>query len=241
MEEEKRNRFNGSAARWHGLLWLVIIVFVCLGWTLFLSGCSTKRSLVSDTSIVSDSSVVRSTSSIVDSTAKDSTVVISSEKNHSKTVRDSVFVSQVIERETIIRQDSSGKELIRVTNTTITNNRDRVRDVSSSSSSSSEIRSKVDKQKVQKQDMSNDSTFIKSTDRNKVVTVTETEQTNIWVRIKQFFVFIWRLILFCLQATVIGVVVYVFGGICIWLYRLAKKVHANVKSKMRGNGKDEEI
>lgn len=238
MEEERNNRFNGNAAQWHGLLWLVIIVLVCLGWTLFLSGCSTKRSLASDTSIVSDSSVVRSTSSVMDSMAKDSAVVISSEENRSKSVHDSVFVSQVIEREIIIRQDSSGKELSRVANTTITNNRDRVRNVSSSSFSSSEIQSKVDKRKIQKQNVSTDSISAKNTDKNKVVTVTETECVNVWARIKQFFKFIGNLLLFCLQATVIGVVVYVFGGICIWLYRLAKKVHANVKTKMRDNGKE---
>lgn len=224
MEEERNSRFNGKAARWHGLLWLVVIVLVCVGWTLFLSGCSTKKTLASDISTEKDSLVVRSSSSSLDSSKHDSTLVIVSEKNHSQLVHDSVFVSQVIERETIIRQDSTGKEISRENSTTITNNRDRVREIEQMFSDVSSSNTSVNNRVLKQRNTSNDSISSKVSNNNKIEETIEYEQVKIWERVKNFFRFVWGLILFCLQALVIGVVVYMVGIIAIRLYRWIKNI-----------------
>lgn len=235
MEEGKSNRFNGSQARWHGLLWLVIIVLVCVGWSLLLSGCSTKKCLASDTTFVSDSSVVRSTSSSVDSVVQSTSTVKESEKNHSEITHDSIFVSQVIERETIIRQDSSGKELSRETNTTITNNRDRVRDSKQVTDSKETERTNTDRNLVSKQTTSSVSVFAKKENKSKVEQTT-VQQESVWTRIKNLFSFLWRLLLLLIRIIGVAFVVYVVGNTVVLLCRLAKKLHSNIKDKMKGNG-----
>lgn len=235
MEEGKSNRFNGRQTRWHGLLWLVIIVLVCVGWSLLLSGCSTKKCLASDTTFVSDFSVVRSTSSSVDSIVQSASSVKTTEKNHSEIIHDSVLVSQVIERETIIRQDSNGKELSRETNTTITNNRDRVRDSKQLTDSKETGQTNTDCNLVSKQQTSNDSVSAKKENKNKVEQPT-IQQESVWARIKNLFSFLWKLLLLFIRIIGVAFVVYAVGNVAILLFRLVKKLHSNIKDKMKGDG-----
>ena len=241
MEEGKSNRFNRRQARWHGLLWLVIIVLVCVGWSLLLSGCSTKKCLASDTTLVSDSSAVRSTSSSVDSIRQSTSTVKESEKNHSEIVHDSVFVSQVIERETIIRQDSSGKELSRETNTTITNNRDRVRDSKQVTNSKETEQTNTDRDLVSKHQTSNDSVSVKKENKSKVEQTTIQEQESVWTRIKKIFLFLRKLLLLLIRIIGVAFVVYAVGNGIVLLCRLAKKLHSNIKDRMKGDGEEESI
>lgn len=235
MEEGKSNRFNGRQARWHGLLWLVIIVLVCVGWSLLLSGCSTKKCLASDSALVSDSSVVRSTSSSVDSIVQSTSTVKATEKNHSEITHDSVFVSQVIEREIIIRQDSNGRELSRETNTTITNNRDRVRDSKRVMDSKEAEQTNTDRNLVSKKQASSDSVSVRRESKSKVEQTT-TQQENVWTRIKNLFYFLWRLFLLIIRIIGIAFIVYAVGNAIVLVYRLAKKMHSNIKDRMKGNG-----
>lgn len=235
MEEGKSNRFNGRQARWHGLLWLVIIVLVCVGWSLLLSGCSTKKCLASDTTFVSDSLVVRSTSSSVDSIVQSTSTVKAIEKKHSEITHDSVFISQIIEREIIIRQDSGGKELSRETNTTITNNRDRVRDSKQVVGIKETEQTNTDCNLVSKQNTSSDSVFFKKENKSKVEQTT-IQQESVWARIKNLFSFLWKLLLLFIRIIGVAFVVYAVGNVAILLFRLVKKLHSNIKDKMKGDG-----
>lgn len=241
MEEGKSNRFNGRQARWHGLLWLVIIVLVCVGWSLLLSGCSTKKCLASDTTLVSDSTVMRSTSSSVDSIVQSTSIVKESEKNHSEIIHDSVFVSQFIERETIIRQDSNGKELSRETNTTITNNRDRVRDSKQVVDNKETERTNTDYNLVSKQQVSNDSISAKRESKSKVEQTATREKESVWTRIKNLFSFLLKFLLLLIRIIGIAFVVYAVGNGVILLCRLAKKLHLNIKNRMKGDGEEKDI
>lgn len=240
MEEGNSNRFNGEQARWHGLLWLMIVVLVCVGWAMLLSGCAAKKSFATDTTYVSDSSV-RSTSSTVDSVLSETSSVKAIEKKYSEFIHDSVFVSQVIERETIIRQDSSGKELSRETNTTITNNRDRKRNVEQTSEGKETSQTNTDNHLVSKQQSQLDSVSSKSKFKSKTEQVTIQEQGNIWTRGKDFFQFLLNFICFVFHFLAICFTVCIVYYFFVTGYRIAKKKFLSMKSKAKGNDKEKDI
>lgn len=127
-QEDYENRFNQKAAVWHGLLWLVIVALVCIVWAGILAGCSSPRKTQSEKQReVVENTSVKNTETIKDSTNKELSSIMASVKNDWLHEYDSLLLSSVIERTTIIRQDSSGRELSRETTTNITNNRDHFR------------------------------------------------------------------------------------------------------------------
>lgn len=180
MEKKENHRFNQDAAKWHGLFWLILITLICLAWASLLSGCSTKKSAVSDSVQSSDSLVMRSSSIQQDSVVNDSVSVIASEKKHQVFVHDSTWSSQIIERTTIIRQDSSGRELSRETNTTITNNRDRFKKISEKDNDVLSTNINVNNNRIIKGEKNKDlvSAKKKLEDKSKVTVVKE--QPSFW-------------------------------------------------------------
>lgn len=180
MEKKENNRFNQDAAKWHGLFWLILIMLLCLAWASLLSGCSTKKSAVSDFVQSSDSLVMRSSSIQQDSVINDSISVIASEKNRQVFVHDSTWSSQIIERTTIIRQDSCGRELSRETNTTITNNRDRFKEISEKNHDMLSTNTNVNNNRIVKDEKNKDLVSAKKKLENKSKETVVKEHPSFW-------------------------------------------------------------
>lgn len=180
MEKKENNRFNQDAAKWHGLFWLILIMLLCLAWASLLSGCSTKKSAVSDSVQSSDSLVMRSSSIQQDSVINDSISVIASEKKQQVFVRDSTWSSQIIERTTIIRQDSCGRELSRETNTTITNNRDRFKEISEKNHDMLSTNTNVNNIRIAKDEKNKELVSAKKKLENKSKETVVKEQPSFW-------------------------------------------------------------
>lgn len=121
--ENNENRFNKKAARWHECLWFLLVSLVFWAWVWLLTGCGSSKKLV-QTKVVQDSMAVNKTLQTDDSTSHDSVVLIKASDKYFSDRVDSTVLSQVIERNTIIRQDADGKEISREVSTTITNNRE---------------------------------------------------------------------------------------------------------------------
>ena len=123
------NRFNHRAGRWHALGWVLLIVLLCLAWSMSCTSCGTsKKTESSHVSVMErqDSVNHERESSSDKMTSRDSSYIKESENNHRVSERqsnsDSVYLSETIEKETVIRMGADGKEVGRDTHTTITRN-----------------------------------------------------------------------------------------------------------------------
>lgn len=202
------NRFNKKAAKWHGLLWLCILVLLCLSWSLFLTGCSSHKGVVREV----DSTFIKKVEIEKDSVSRDSSVKIEREKEKTLYVHDSVVVSQTVETTIIIRQDSTGKELSRETNTIITNNRDKYKDrnlmLRDQESSNVQVNNHVANNRL----LSNDSASISQDWGGVGVTDTQQNKKGLWERISDGI----KLILEVIEILVTGLV---FVLCCIFFYK----------------------
>lgn len=218
------NRFNQKAAVWHGLMWLGIICLVCLCWAMLLTGCSSKKSMVQQqvVSVAKDSSAVKQTEKKAENKTSDRSLIIGSEKNHWSLAFDSTLLSQVIERTIIIRQDESGKELSRETNTTITNNRERNRGLLQGTKEATSSQTAVKDSTMVSLNTSNDSvgTHWAKTDKSEI---TEVEQElNWWQKLQLVFKIVVQVLAWLLEIAAIAYVVYI-------IYRIIKKIHGNIQ------------
>lgn len=220
------NRFNQKAAMWHGLMWLGIISLVCFAWAVLLSGCSTKRNVVQQqaVSVTKDSSAVKQTEKRMERDSRDSSSVINSEKNHWSLAFDSTFLSQVIERTIIIRQDESGKEISRDTNTTITNNRERNRGLVQGSKEASSCLTDVRAGHLLNINMSNDSVGTHWADNKEAETTEVKQELNWWQKVQLALKVVVQVIAWLLEIAAVAYVAYI-------IYRIIRKIHGNVKKK----------
>lgn len=218
------NRFNQKAAVWHGLMWLGIICLVCLCWAMLLTGCSSKKSVVQQqvVSVAKDSSAVKQTEKSMARASRDSTLIIGSEKNHWSLAFDSTFLSQVIERTIIIRQDENGKEISRETNTTITNNRERNRGLLQGSKDTATSRTAVKDSTLVSLNTSNDSvgTHWAKTETNETTEVKQ--ELNWWQKLQLFFKIVVQVLAWLLEIAAVAYIVYI-------IYRVIKKIYGNVQ------------
>lgn len=224
------NRFNQQAAMWHSLMWLGIIMLVCLAWAWLLTGCSTKKSVVQERqkveSIVQDSSSVSHTSTTKQQTVHDSSSVIASEKNHWSLAFDSLLLSQVIERTTIIRQDENGTEISRETNTTITNNRERNRGLQQGSKEIDSMIRDVQDSQTSEINMSNDSvnTHWAQNKSSEQVQQEVKQELNWWQKLQLAFRVIIQVLGWLLEIGGAAYIIYI-------IYRVSKKVHEEIKNQ----------
>lgn len=130
-ECNNENRFNGRAAKWHALGWVLLIVLLCLVWSMSCTSCGTSKRIESSHVEVSERQDSTSHEREVTSdkvTSKDSSLVKVAENNHRVSEResnsDSVYQSEKVERETVIRMGVDGKEVGRDTHTIIIRNRE---------------------------------------------------------------------------------------------------------------------
>lgn len=89
---------------------------------LFLVGCRTKRSVTTEQSrVVLDNSVAWSIQQTMDSLLRVQSSIIESVKNYRVFAKDSSSRERNVDRTTVIKLDSEGKEIARETNTVVNN------------------------------------------------------------------------------------------------------------------------
>lgn len=95
---------------------------------LFLVGCRTKRSVTTERSrVVLDNSVAWSIQQTMDSLLRVQSSIIESVKNYRVFAMDSSSRERNVDRTTVIKLDSEGKEIARETNTVVNNTIERHR------------------------------------------------------------------------------------------------------------------
>lgn len=95
---------------------------------LFLVGCRTKRSVTTEQSrVVLDNSVAWSIQQTMDSLLRVQSSIIESVKNYRVFAMDSSSRERNVDRTTVIKLDSEGKEIARETNTVVNNTIERHR------------------------------------------------------------------------------------------------------------------
>lgn len=235
--ENKENRFNKKSAVWYEILWLIIALLIAWGGISLLAGCgSNKRMVKEDSRVELDSSVEKKQTIKQDSTRHDSIVVVKAADKFFGFHTDSTSLSQVIERNTIIRQDADGKEISRESSTIINNNRERTRNNNLSqfhlSEESNTVRDIVLKNKLDSLER-----LQKQLQKNSLYEHPQVEEKTEWYWIKKVF---WLLLKILGKGLFYAFCIFFLGKLFYEGYSLFRKLFNRAKLNRNGGEDDGE-